>query len=79
MATDRTTSRDRSVDDKDGFHGAVTLDDTFPPLVAACLHLAGAYASFSKPDPAVIHQGASCIVAGETLSAIRPQLRRARY
>ncbi|MER5210960.1 hypothetical protein ABT063_10355 [Streptomyces sp. NPDC002838] len=34
VATDRTTGRDRSVDGKDGFHGAVALDDAFLPLVA---------------------------------------------
>jgi hypothetical protein len=37
--------------------------------VAACLHLAGAHASFSRPDPAVIHHAASRIVASETLAA----------
>ncbi|MBZ3906532.1 UDP-N-acetylglucosamine--N-acetylmuramyl-(pentapeptide) pyrophosphoryl-undecaprenol N-acetylglucosamine transferase [Streptomyces griseiscabiei] len=46
-------------------------------LVAACLHLADAHASFRRPDPAVIHQAASRI-AEQTLAAARPRSRRAR-
>ncbi|MDX2824898.1 UDP-N-acetylglucosamine--N-acetylmuramyl-(pentapeptide) pyrophosphoryl-undecaprenol N-acetylglucosamine transferase [Streptomyces ipomoeae] len=46
-------------------------------LAEACLRLAGAHASFSRPDPAVIHQAASR-VAGEVLSAARPRRRRTR-
>ncbi|MFB7999724.1 phytanoyl-CoA dioxygenase family protein [Streptomyces sp. NPDC056002] len=34
LGTDRTAGRDRSVDGKDGFRGAVTLDDAFLPLLA---------------------------------------------
>ncbi|MCZ1008435.1 phytanoyl-CoA dioxygenase family protein [Streptomyces lydicus] len=34
LATDRTAGRDRSVDGKDGFRGAVALDDAFLPLLA---------------------------------------------
>jgi hypothetical protein len=33
LASDRTLSRDRSVDGKDGFRGIVVMDDTFLPLV----------------------------------------------
>ncbi|MER6445423.1 phytanoyl-CoA dioxygenase family protein [Streptomyces venezuelae] len=34
LATNRTEGRDRSVDGKDGFRGAVALDDAFLPLLA---------------------------------------------
>ncbi|QKZ23901.1 UDP-N-acetylglucosamine--N-acetylmuramyl-(pentapeptide) pyrophosphoryl-undecaprenol N-acetylglucosamine transferase [Streptomyces chartreusis] len=46
-------------------------------LASACLHLAGAHASFSRPDPTVIHQAANR-VADETLSVARPRRRRRR-
>lgn len=79
--------RDRSVDGKDGFHGAVVLYDAFlplvanpavlPTLVAACCHLAGAYASFSGPDAAMIHPAASH-TADETHHRDAPEAARTR-
>jgi len=66
----RHEGRCRVIQDDDALAGGATL-------VEACLQLAGAHASFSRPDPAVIHQAASRI-ASETLSAARPRRRRAR-